>query len=209
MKKVKKDSFSKQAEAGFTLTEMLLVFLIVGILSAIALPSWLGFISQQRVNVANEAVLRALQQTQQEAINKKRIYSVSFKSVSGQVPQFIIYPDSSVNTVPAATDSRWINLGEELGLKPRQFLLYSNIDPANANQKLAATTLVTGVRTIRFDFTGILRQPPYKDNTGLKFMVAAPLSNSSTQPLETTKQCVVVQTLLGAMRTAKKTACND
>ncbi|MCJ8279579.1 MAG: prepilin-type N-terminal cleavage/methylation domain-containing protein, partial [Rivularia sp. ALOHA_DT_140] len=39
--------------SGFTLIEVLVVIAMVGILSAIAAPSWLGFVARQRLNKAN------------------------------------------------------------------------------------------------------------------------------------------------------------
>ena len=40
-------------DAGFTSMEMMIVLLIIGILSAIALPSWLSFYGRERLNRAN------------------------------------------------------------------------------------------------------------------------------------------------------------
>lgn len=198
---MKKDSFPSQSVAGFTLIETVVVLMVVGILSAVAIPSWSGFANQRRVNAANEAVFQLLKQTQQQAINRKIPYSVSFKSVSNQVPKVIIYSGS---TVPASTDARWTDLGE-LGLKPGQVLLYSNINPAAPNSRLPTTTLATTERTIIFDFTGTLTPGA---QSLLKVMVAEPQSAGSTLPLASTQRCVVVQTLIGALQTKRKAECN-
>ncbi|NEP29368.1 prepilin-type N-terminal cleavage/methylation domain-containing protein, partial [Moorena sp. SIO3I6] len=63
-------------DAGFTLLELIVVILLVGILSAIAAPSWLAFVNRQRVNKVNERVLSAIQEAQREAKKKKLSYSV-------------------------------------------------------------------------------------------------------------------------------------
>ena len=65
--------------SGFTLIEVLVTIVIVGILSAIAAPSWLGFVARQRLNKANDTVLAALQEAQRQAKKNKRSYNVSIR----------------------------------------------------------------------------------------------------------------------------------
>lgn len=190
----------KTGAAGFTLIEIMITLLIVGILSAIAAPSWLAFSNRQRANTANDAVLRAVQEAQRQAKSKKISYSISFISAQNQVPKVVIYP---AGTIPTSTDPRWTNLGEDIGLKPGQVFLYSNIDPVNPNQKVTETTLATSERTITFDYTGTLTPgavPP------LKVVVAE--ANNTSLPPNATKRCVIVETLIGGMRTAKDNDCN-
>ena len=190
----------KPRVAGFTLIEIMITLLIVGILSAIAAPSWLTFTNRQRVNAANDAVLRAIQEAQRQAKSKKLSYSVSFLSAQTQVPKVFIYP---AGTVLTPTDSRWTNLGEDIALKPGQVFLYSNIDAANPNQKSAETTLATSERTITFDYTGTLTPGAV---TPLKVVVAA--ANSTSLLPNVTKRCVIVETLIGGLRTAKDKECS-
>jgi len=185
--------------AGFTLIEIMVTLLIVGILSTIATPSWVAFSNRQRVNAANDAVLRALQEAQRQARSKKLSYSVSFLSAQNQVPKVAVYPEG---TVLAATDPRWTALGEDIALQPGQVSLYSNIDAANPNQKVAETTLATSERRITFDYTGALTIGAV---TPLKIVVAPP---SAALTPTAVKRCVIVETLIGGMRTAKDDGCN-
>lgn len=190
-----------QLASGFTLFELLFVLIIVGILSAIAAPSWIAFTNGQRVNVANEAVLRVLQEAQREAKRRKLSYSVSFISIQDQ-PKVVIYP---AGATPDSSDRRWTNLGGDIALKPGQVLLYTNIGtPNQVNIDASEPSLATTAKTITFDYTGAL---PLGADTRLKVVVAEAKPGTSLAP-NVVKRCVIVETLIGGMRTAKGTNCN-
>lgn len=67
-----------KAEQGFTLIETTIIVMIVGILSAIAAPSYLAYNNKRKVNDAVVKVKGALQEVQREAIRKSRLCSVDF-----------------------------------------------------------------------------------------------------------------------------------
>jgi prepilin-type N-terminal cleavage/methylation domain-containing protein len=205
-----------KSNAGFTAIEIVIVVLIIGILSAIAAPSWFAFNKQQRVNKANDAVLGALQQAQREAKRTKLSYSVSFRT-QNQVPQVATYlaKDSNGNNVnPNATGfSGWQNLGKDFELKQGQVILYTNIN--GQNQATASTPSIGTIGTITFNYMGALdltlemqTQNINLGNTGLIVTVAAPQAGNPTLPIAATKRCVIVKTLIGGMQTAKDPNCN-
>lgn len=186
--------YQRQTESGFTLIELLVVVIMIGVLASIMAPGWQTFVSRQRVNKANDAVLSALQEAQSEAKKTKLSYSVSFNN-KGNVPQVAVYRKGTApNNLP------WRDLGQELAIKPDQVILGTNLDPAQENKKAAQVSYssITGTEfpTITFDYQGTLLNPASSD---LAVVVSAPVSKGGTTPIPILKRCVQVKTLLGAM----------
>jgi prepilin-type N-terminal cleavage/methylation domain-containing protein len=195
-----------QKDAGFSLIELIVVLLLVGILAAITAPGWVAFVNRQQVNKANDAVFGAIQEAQREAKNKKLNYSVSFK-VENNIPKFLVYQGAVIPTSGVV----WKSLREDMAFNPGQVLLYTNITASNtknATGNIVETTPGTG--TITFDYIGVLAHKfggSDDADTPLKVMVAAP--KTGTTEAGAFKRCVIVETLIGGMRTAKDTACNN
>ena len=187
-------------DKGFTLIETIFVAAIIGILAAIAAPSWLAFVNQQRVRAANEELFRALRDAQSQAKNTKQSYSVSFKTentTQGKVPRFAIH---LANTTP----SIWEDLGKDLEIKPEQVLLGTNLTGENVGGATLTYASTTAQR-ITFDYRGTL-QPTL--NGTLIVTLATPQLSNSTQAINATRRCVKVATLLGAILTGKENECN-
>jgi prepilin-type N-terminal cleavage/methylation domain-containing protein len=127
----------KHFSSGFTMVEVLVVILVVGTLSAIAVPSWLSFVNTRRLNVAQDEVYRAMRQAQSEAKKQKLSWQASFRENNGIV-QWAIHP---VSVNPG--NANWKNLDATVRLDLETTLQQSN-----------------GVRRVQFDHVGSVDQPP-------------------------------------------------
>ncbi len=159
---------------GFTLTEALIVISIIGILSAIAIPSWLTFLNVLRLNAAQAQVYRAMREAQSQAKQEKLIWQVSFREVDNLV-QWAVHPA----TIEPA-NANWHNLESSVRLDTETTLQRSN-----------------GIRRTQFDYKGNVILNP------TQYLALGQLTLSSRNGGKA-KRCVVVSTMLGAMRTAKE-----
>ena len=195
--------------AGFTMAEMIVVLLMIGILSVIAAPGWSAFINRQRLNQANGAVASVIQETRLQAKSTKGTYSISFRvknKINEYIPEYIIYPGTNLPADPV-----WIALGDTMTLRSREVFLYTNLNSPTAynttttDKQIVQTTLGTG--TITFDSQGVLakKSSGAVSDTPLAIMVAAPVLTNDTA--SSVDRCVIIQTLIGGIRIAKDERC--
>lgn len=68
--------------AGYTFIELLTVIVIVAILGAIAVPSWLAYVQNQRIGAVNNDLLQTLKQAQQSAIQRREDVEVAIDTTA-------------------------------------------------------------------------------------------------------------------------------
>lgn len=69
--------------AGFTLLELLVVVIMVGVLAALVSPSWLSYMNRQRVNRARGDLAQIIRSAQSDAQQKNTTRIVRFSGAAG------------------------------------------------------------------------------------------------------------------------------
>jgi len=179
----------KSSIQGFTLLEVLVITVILGILAGIAAPSWFGFMQRQRLNTAQDEVFRAIQQAQQKARQESTSWQVSFRE----------------GTVDGETVVQW-RTEEEIDADPDPFLnnvtggwnsLDSRIILDTTNTTLKSGGTPTAWR-IQFDYKG----RALGDDGFYQGKIVLSAENISD------KGCVIVSTILGTLREGKDQECS-
>ena len=172
---------------GFTLIETLVIVIIIGILSAIAAPSFLSMFNRNKVNDAFSQVQGALQEAQREAIRKSKtctVYIPDSTSLPNTATQGITQVQiiSNCFTVSDGTskDLTTINIPNYLPLKKvTGVAIKSNVSSTNPKQ-------------IMFSFRG------NTISSGKIVLYAANVSNQE-------KKCLAISNGLGIIRTGNYT----
>ncbi len=186
----------KHSAAGFTLLEVLVVIIVIGILFAIAAPGWESFLSRQRVNTAREQVLQTIRQAQSTARSTRTPRVVYFDSTTG-------YP-----RVASAPFQR----GASLNLTAGNFTNWKSLAAENTQSGMIRVNVYTGAplaasgnNQIVFDGNGAVAQAPTIAGTQtLPFVVTVARGGTTASG---TNRCVLVTTLLGATQLAEGATC--
>jgi type II secretory pathway pseudopilin PulG len=194
---------SRKSDGGFTILELIVIVLVLGLLSAIALPSWLAFINRQRVRTVNDRVLQSLRTAQSEAKRSKRDVTVTFYTPPVDDP-----PRVEIDTNPAELDPSKKEIRKETfssggEIKPRTIAILTNATAAYTDPD---SGYPVPANSIVFDYKGNVKELPLDPTTNNRRLVVsvAPFDTSVPSgfgPNTKGKQCVIVETILGGMRT--------
>lgn len=175
--------FSKQYQAGFSSAEIFIIAVLVATMVAIAIPSWLGFLNNQRMRIAQADAVSAIRLAQAGARREKLPWTVAFRTNNNRVQW-----TANRATTPVA-DWNWRDLTG---------------DSSNLIQiSTTATnfTLASGMYQYTFEYNGQVSA----GNTVPGRITFQPIEGNLTA----SQRCVRVVTLLGAIRLNNGSACNS
>lgn len=174
---------------GFTLIEVLIVMAMVGVLSAIAAPSWSGFINSQRLNSAQSRAFSTLRLAQSNAKREQIIWQATFRNTPNAA-QYVIHkiPTSTSatnadywNSLPWQSFDEGVRIVENTENEPRTTLLKLTNGPE------------PNVYRVQF-------KPQGNVNGQLGKITFGTINGDR-------KKCVIISTLLGSIRLAENSGC--
>ena len=171
----------RKPSPGFTLIEVLVVLIIIGVLFAIAAPSWTALMNRQRVGTIREQAVQVIR----EAQNKARLT---------RVPQAVVFDNNNNDgTIAprAAIVARSLDLTkDEIDNSAINLATINNWQTLGGGDVKGGGIDFFGGQLV-FDGNGAVDK-----QTAIPFVIKVKPRNASPQ----TYRCAVVQTLLGSIR---------
>ncbi|MCC3588545.1 MAG: type II secretion system protein [Microcoleus sp. PH2017_29_MFU_D_A] len=185
---------STAPNAGFTMLETLIIIAILGIFCAIASPSWLMFINNQRLKVSVDRAYWAMELAQSNAKRDKIAWQSSFKQVGENLQVAVHKAEITPAQVPA---NQWKNLEYQIRINQNDTTLRKVNENTNKVEENGT------VWRAMFNYQGC---PVYNktDECGLTSILAKGNLTLSHPNLPKGDRCVIISTLLGHTRTSER-----
>lgn len=171
--------------SGFTTIEVLVVIVMIGILGAIAAPSWLSFVNSQRVKNTADAALQTMRRAQSRASTENRSWEASFRIDEEQGIQGSAHPRGG--------NPSWTALSPEAG----------NSVALDEGRTTMPQDCVHGDYCVRFEDRGVVSKESHdnpnaeNDDSGTLARIAFTDVEGGDNP---NRRCVIVATILGSIR---------
>lgn len=176
---------ASRSTAGFTLLEHTILVAIIGIVFAIAAPSWIASVNRQRLNTAQNQIYRSLQEAKSQATLQKVTWQVSFQDNTGVV-QWAVHPAEPGKFIPDGV--HWNNLDAAIALYKDQ----NNKGKCETTFDQPKQSCPShGPWRVQFNYIG--------NTNGQLGQITLITKNDSN-----IKRCVYVSTLIGNIRTGQE-----
>jgi len=186
---------------GFTLLELIIIAIMVGVLAALAIPSFLGYLSRQRLNTAQQQVLQEMRRAQSEARRRQEDFQFSLTTNDDGLIAIAVHPaaiaDMEGTCVPALDGDNG-NLYQVLSdTTLRDNTPEIQIDRDNSNLGPGLCDALPTVVRQRINSRG-------EANDGGVSLGRLTLQLESNPEV---RRCIFVSTILGALRTDRDDGC--
>jgi prepilin-type N-terminal cleavage/methylation domain-containing protein len=193
--------------SGYTLLELIIIVVIVGVLSAIAVPSYLSWANNQRTSAVQGQIVDVLRKAQSEAKQRKNSREIRFDNNNG-APRYAIVPVANdalgqpVRVTNAAI-TNWQSLNPDANLRTLQLNLLGN--PYSPFPGPSDSPTSGGIIFDSYGAVVAAYPANFPGSTTAIFAVQVSINSGNQQGH---RRCVIIRTLLGALQEARDNACN-
>ncbi|WP_236144801.1 pilus assembly FimT family protein [Nostoc sp. CMAA1605] len=188
----------KDYSGGFTLIEILVAVVVLGIITTLSLLRWQVFIETRNLNDAQEKLYWAMRQAQSQAVKEKITTQVSLREYKGVV-QWAIHsadPDEFLADDIANNTSLWNNFHQNVQI-------YQEDNERGKKETTFPKKSAQQVWRVLFNYQGCPVYNTDDECTKTSLRTLGQLTFYS-QKVVKVKRCVYVSTILGAIRTGKE-----
>ena len=189
------------SNSGFNLLENLIIVFMIGIFSAIAVPSWLSFINHHRLTTATEQLQWAFKEAQSNAKHDKMAWQLSIQ----ETPKTIKFVLHSANIPPVQLpESAWETLEPGIIIDDKQPNAQGKIE--TSLRKINPTTNKVSTNgtmyRVLFNYKGCPVYFPNDECTQTSLLALGRIALYHPN-LGKKRRCVIISTALGVTRIGK------
>ena len=194
--------------AGYSFIELTFVVLIIGILAAIAVPGWLGFISNKRLRTSNNRIYQVIFKARRKAMADKTAWQASFQETTNVIGQPVIKwaihkAAIAPNNIPAST-WEYLEPGIEIDDKGKndKGKYETTLRIVKPDTNTVTTDRTDPIYRALFNYKGCPVYFPTDQCTQTSLQAKGRIA-IKLQNQDKPKRCIIISTLLGAIRTGE------